>query len=171
MPSPAPIRQFSPVAALAHFALLFAILLAATRLLPDDRPLGLVLGVALFFGGSIALRRILTPEHERALRLLRRGRFAEAAAELERSYERLARRPWIDRWRWLVLLSPSRLGLRELALSNVALCRARLGDLVGARVAAERATAAFPGSPLARAALAVVERAETERRSEPAASS
>ena len=115
--------------------------------------------LAIFFG-AIALsliyriaRAVFTSDHRRGIKLLRPQKFAEGASCFEASYAAFQRRPWLDRFRWLLLGSASSMSYREMALCNAAFCYGQIGN--GARTTAlyEQALREFPDSGLAAASL------------------
>ena len=148
------IRPISWVAVLVQLALIcvFALLI---RVLFGVREPALV-----FLLGAIAhsviyrlTRLLLTPEHRRGIALFRAQRFSEAAPQFEASYAALGRRPWIDRFRLLLLGSGGSMSYREMALCNAAFAYSQVGD--GSRAVAlyEQALREFPDSALAASSL------------------
>jgi tetratricopeptide (TPR) repeat protein len=102
---------------------------------------------------SRIMRAMLIADHRRGVKLIRAGRYAEATPYFEASYNALVRRPWIDRYRWLLLGSASAMPYREMALCNAAFCYGQTGDGQRAIELYERALQEFPDSGLASASL------------------
>ncbi len=113
------------------------------------------------------LRAVFTGDHRRGVRLFRAMKFAEAAPYFEASYRAMVRRPWLDRYRWLLLGGASAMSYREMALCNAAFCYSQAGDGARATALYEQALAEFPHSSLATAALNLI-RSVTPPRAEPA---
>jgi hypothetical protein len=91
-----------------------------------------------------------------------RGRKWEAAIpHFESSYAFFSAHQWIDRFRSVILMSPSAASYREMALVNVAFCYSQLGHGTEAKSVYERALREFPGSPVASSALKLIESAES----------
>ena len=86
--------------------------------------------------------------------LLMRGRFAECIPHFTAAYESLAKRPWIDRYRFLTLLDASVYSYREITLCNIAFAHGQLGHGQEAVRWYKRAALEFPGSAIAETALA-----------------
>ena len=127
-------------------------------------------GIALVFGvheyslafllGALAhaiiyriARAVFTADHRRGIRLFRAKRFREAAPHFEASYAMLSRRPWLDRFRWLLLGSASSMSYREMALCNAAFCYGQFGDGSRAMALYEQVQQEFPDSGVAAASL------------------
>ena len=83
------------------------------------------------------------------MRLMRQGDWAGAIGFFDQSERFLAANAWLDRWRWLVLLSASALSYREMALFNIARCHTYMGHAGHARRAFIRFLEEAPASPLA----------------------
>jgi tetratricopeptide (TPR) repeat protein len=85
--------------------------------------------------------------------MVRRQNFADAVRHFERSFEFFEIRPWLDNYRAFLLLSPSSISYREMALANAGFCYSQIGDGVNARKYYERCLEMFPDSMLASTAL------------------
>ena len=68
------------------------------------------------------IRLTLTNHQRRGMALARDGQIDEAIPEFQRSYEFFSRYRWLDDWRYLALLSTSKVCYREMALLNMAYC-------------------------------------------------
>lgn len=125
--------------------------------------------VAVFFAAVThavlyrVLRASLTPDHRRGVRLFGAMKFAEAAPYFEASYRAMVRRPWLDRFRWLLLGGAGAMSYREMALCNAAFCYSQVGDGARATALYEQALAEFPHSSLATAALKMIRSVTTPR--------
>jgi hypothetical protein len=95
-------------------------------LLGSDRfPLSVVIGIAVYLVYSFGSRIILLADHKRGIACFDRGEFEEAITYFEKSYAFLTKYWWIDHFRPIVLMSPSGLPYREMALVNLAGCHTR----------------------------------------------
>jgi hypothetical protein len=92
--------------------------------------------------------------------LFRQERFADALPHFQRSYEFFTRHRWLDDWRFLTMLSSSRISYREMALLNVAFCYSQTGDGQRSRQCYQQALQEFPDSRMAQAALRMFEAAQ-----------
>ena len=102
------------------------------------------------------MRAVFTAEHRRGISLIRAKKFSEAAPHFEASYQALVRRPWIDRFRWLLLGSGGAISYREMALCNAAFCYSQSGDGTRATALYEQTLKEFPESSMATAALNMI---------------
>lgn len=109
----------------------------------------LVFAFATYFIYGAAARIILLPHHVRAMRLFRKKQLYEAIQAFQRSEHDLATRPWIDRHRWIVLMSASSISYLEMAMYNIASAQLQLGLESQARRSLAHFLEVAPGSPLA----------------------
>lgn len=87
---------------------------------------------------------------------MRQKQFEAAITCFENSYEFFCNKPWIDDYRSLVLVSPSRVSYREMALLNIAFCLGQLGRQAEAKEYYKRTLEEFPGSQIAHAGLTLL---------------
>lgn len=113
----------------------------------------LAVGAATYVLYSQICRRVVTKRARRGFRLMKQGAFSEAIAEYEAAYEFFSRHPWIDRFRYITLLSSSAYSYREAALCNIAFAYSQLGDGENAVKFYQRALREFPNCALAKTAL------------------
>ena len=73
--------------------------------------------------------------------------------EFERSYQFFTRHAWVDRWRYVALLTASRMSYREIALLNTAFCYSQIGDGKRSRDTYDQTLREFPDSQMAKTAL------------------
>jgi tetratricopeptide (TPR) repeat protein len=99
------------------------------------------------------MRVWLTAGFQRGVALLRASRFSDAAPVFEASHAALARRPWIDRFRFVLLGAASSMSYREMALCNAAFAYSQVGDGARAIQLYEQALREFPDSSLALSSL------------------
>ncbi len=106
---------------------------------------------------SISVRYLVPHNHRKGMALFRAGNYAQAVEEFEKSYDFFKRHPWIDRYRFLVLLSSSRISYTEMALLNIAYGYAQSGDGKQAKEYYEKTLMEFPDSGMAKSALQMLE--------------
>src|SRR5688572_13025657 len=70
-------------------------------------PNGIALGAAAYLAYSFGSRRLLLRDHRRGMRLVRNHNFEAAIPAFEKSYEFFRRYAWADRFRSVVMMSPS----------------------------------------------------------------
>jgi len=148
------IRSINWFAAMFQLLLIGAIALVILRVFQvRDAPLAFLLAAVCHYIYCHLMRNWLTKEHRGAVKLVRKSIFAEAANRFEANYRAMVARPWIDRFRWLLLGSASTMSYREMALCNAAFCYSQVGDGERAINLYEQALREFPGSGLAATSL------------------
>lgn len=110
-------------------------------------------GIITYLAGS-NLIQFLTIKHLRqALRDIKAGDFKAAIPKFHSSYNILNKYPWIDKYRYLILLSSSKISYREMALNNIAFCYCQIAEEEKAISLYNRMLAEYPDSTLAKTAL------------------
>lgn len=153
------VRQVAWVSFLPQIAVIAVLIFAAYRIVGER---GIAYGALIYLALSFCLRHFVARDHRRGMDQLQQKDFAGAMGSFEKSYAFLTARRWIDDWRYLALLSSSRISYREMALLNVAFCAAQLEDLTKAREFYERTLKEFPESEMAKASLRMLN-AETRQ--------
>lgn len=102
---------------------------------------------------SITSRGILANQHRKGIQEVRRGNFEKAITHFEKSYSFFKKHVLLDNWRYLFLLSSSRISYKEMALVNCAFCYSQLGEGIKAKEYYENALKEFPDSGMAKAGL------------------
>lgn len=134
----------------AHLVLIVAIAFLTASLSPAlGFANGLIFAFALYFAYLSVSRALLLVHHNRAMKLFRQGNFPAAIAAFAASERDLAARPWIDNWRWLVVLNASALSYREVALFNIGKAQDKLGLTNQARQTFTHLLEISPRSPVA----------------------
>jgi len=143
-------KQIAWVSVIPQILILLGLIVAADRL-NFDFPA--VAGSVAYLALSLLLRRLVAHQQRRGMRLLQMEQFAEAIPQFQASYDFFTKHQWIDRWRYVVLLSSSRITFREMALVNMAFCFGQMGDGKMARELYEKTLREFPDSKMASSAL------------------
>ena len=152
--SPPIFGQLSWVAALPQLAaLLLSIGIAAWL----GGPRAAILGLLAYLTYSIGSRLVIPRAHRAGIGLVRKRRFAEAIAKFQESFDFFERHSWIDQYRSVVLMSPSAMSYREMALANMAFCYGQIGDGQQCRAYYQRCLERFPESGLAISALRMLD--------------
>jgi tetratricopeptide (TPR) repeat protein len=102
---------------------------------------------------SFILRNSIPTDHRFGMALVKRNEFREAIPYFQKSYAYFSKHAWLDKFRFITLLSSSRMSYREMALNNIAFCYGQLGDEEKAKEYYSRTLTEFPGNELAKAAL------------------
>lgn len=148
------VRQISWPMAAAQVAALGALMLAGWLVVGSEN--GVVAGAFLYLLYSFGSRAVLLRRFRRGMRLLAMGRYQDAIQAFEDSEAFLARHAWIDRYRALTLMSPSKAGYHEMSLNNIAVSHLMLGNVATAKEYYERALREHPDSAMAKHALITI---------------
>lgn len=100
--------------------LFVSLLILVAALIGFSKPI--LTGTLTYLVIALVLRLLLTRHHRRGMYLAREYMFDEAIPEFQKSYEFFHRNPWLDWWRYALLLSASQTSYREMALLNMAYC-------------------------------------------------
>ena len=90
--------------------------------------LALLLAMLTYLIISFTLRFTIPHNHRKGILFFRAGKFEPAIDEFQKSYDFFTKHKWIDRYRYITLLSSSRISYLEMALMNIAVCCAQSGD-------------------------------------------
>lgn len=142
-------RLFSWTSAVVHASLIAGISLLFAQL---SVPWPVLWGALLFLVLANVLKRVLISDFHRGIVALNAKKYDEALPWLERSATFFQRYPWLDRYRYLLLLSSSALCYRELTLVNRAQCIGRTRSFEETEQAFKDILREFPESALARIA-------------------
>jgi tetratricopeptide (TPR) repeat protein len=151
---PATVRQTSWLLTLPQLAVEgLLILFVYVVFRPMSWTSAVIIGLGVYLIYSFAIQELLTKSHRTGIALVRRQLFDEAIHKFEESYQFFSAHEWIDRYRSLILMTPTTMNYREMALLNIAYCYNQLGKAREARNYYERTRKEFPRNELARKAL------------------
>ena len=159
MPSPVPaVREVAWISIVPQL-LIMAVLISTsyTVMTPHRIMPSVAVGAGTYLLYSQVCRRLVTRRIRRGFRLLKRNALAEAIAEYEKAYEFFSRHSWVDRFRYVTLLSSSAYSYRETALCSIAFAYSQMGDGANAAKFNRRALAEFPDCAVARTSLKGIE--------------
>jgi len=128
-------------------AIVFAVLAFGRNVNP------VIAGAFPLLAYSVISKVVVARLHRTGIRLVKRGEWDEAIPFFQQSYEFFSRHPWVDRFRAVAILSPSRISYREMALANIAFCHGQAGRGLESRQGYERTLVEFPNSILAQSAI------------------
>jgi len=113
----------------------------------------LLFGALTYLAISFSLRNLIPKDHRNGMKKVKNGNFKEAISDFEKSYEFFNKNEWIDKNRFLTLLSSSRISYKEMALNNIAFCYGQIGNGIKSKEFYERTLKEFPESAIAKAGL------------------
>lgn len=116
-----------------------------------------VFGPLTYLVLSYGLKKLLTNNHQKGINAIKKGNFKDAIPHFEKSVEHFDQNSWVDKYRFLTVLSSSRMTYREMSLCNIAFCYAQTGNGSKAIEYYELALKDYPNNILAKAALKFVD--------------
>jgi tetratricopeptide (TPR) repeat protein len=109
-----------------------------------------------FINGSLAylmlffiLRTQVAKSHRKGMQLVNQQKFIEAIPLFENSVDFFTKNSWVDKYRYLTLLSSSKMSNKEMGLCNIAICYSQTNNVQKAREYYERVVREFPENSLA----------------------
>ncbi|MDM1140015.1 MULTISPECIES: tetratricopeptide repeat protein [unclassified Empedobacter] len=105
---------------------------------------------------SFSVRGILTKNQKKGMEYIKQGNYAEAINEFQRSFDFFQKNEWIDKYRYLTLLTASKSSYREMALNNIAFSYSQMGNGQKAREYYEKTLQLFPENGMATSAINIL---------------
>jgi len=109
---------------------------------------------------SNALRYLIPKDHRQGMNLVKQKYFQEAIPCFKKSYEFFTRYSWVDKYRFLTLLSSSKMCYKEMALNNIAFCHGQVGEVDKAVEYYNRTLTEYPDNELAKAGMNLLKAGE-----------
>jgi tetratricopeptide (TPR) repeat protein len=147
------VRQIAWVSLFPQLIFMAAIILALSALKVSNP---IIVGAAIYLVLSFALRFLIAVSHRKGMVAFRNGDYASALPHFEASYNFFEKHKWLDKWRYLVLLSSSKISYKEMAMLNIAFCYSQLDKGAESKKAYEDTFSSFPNSEMAKAALNMI---------------
>lgn len=133
--------------------LFMAVLVALCSLAIHSFVMALEVAMMIYLAIFILLRTAIPHHHRKGISLLKTNHYLQAIEEFEKSYTFFTRHAWIDRWRYITLLSSSKISYTEMALLNIAFCYSQIDDGSKAKEYYEKTLKQFPKSEIAKTSL------------------
>ena len=114
----------------------------------------------LYVALSFTLRNVVAKQHREGIRLVKKQDYAGAILLFEASYSHFNENSWIDEYRYVTLLSSSRVCYREMALCNIAFCYSQIGEGKKAAEYYRQTLENYPENGVAQAGLRMLESAQ-----------
>ncbi len=136
--------------------LFMALLVAIFCLIIDPFVMALEVAMLVYLALSILLRTAIPHNHRKGISLSKANNYIQAIDEYEKSYIFFTKYTWIDKYRFITLLSSSKISYTEMALLNIAFCYSQIGDGNKAKEYYEKTLKQFPNSEIAKTSLQMI---------------
>jgi tetratricopeptide (TPR) repeat protein len=113
-------------------------------------------GAATYLVLSFGLRNFVAKDHRQGMKLVKQQKFVEAIPLFEKSVDFFTSNAWVDKYRFLTLLSPSKMTYKEMGLCNIAFCYSQTNNGQKAKEYYELTLNEFPENGLATAGLKMI---------------
>ena len=117
----------------------------------------LIWAAGIYIMLSFGLKYLFARNHRNGIFRLQKEEYEQAFGYFQKSHDFFAKHEWMDKFRYLTLLSASKMWYREMALVNMAFCRAMQGKGAEAKELYEETLKFFPENSIARTALKFME--------------
>ena len=111
------------------------------------------LGALSYLILSFSLKHLIPTNHKKGLKLSAQEKFVEAIEQHNMSVEFFTKNSWIDKFRFITLLSSSKMSYREMGLCNIAYCYAQIGQIEESKKYYQIVIKEFPENGIAKSAL------------------
>lgn len=108
---------------------------------------------------SMALRYFIPKSHREGIKFTKNNQFESAITEYKKSYEFFTKNNCIDQYRFLTLMSSSKMNYKEMALCNIAFCYSQLGNGAKSIEYYQKTVEEFPENQIAQSALKMLDSA------------
>lgn len=118
-------RQVNLISVILHFIIMAFVILA--YFLAGSREF-VIYGALTYLTISFTLRYFIPIDHRVGMRLVHKKEFRNAISYFKRSYAFFNKNLWIDKYRFVTLLSSSNMCYNEMALNNIAFCYSQVSE-------------------------------------------
>ncbi|KIC90670.1 tetratricopeptide repeat protein [Flavihumibacter solisilvae] len=115
------------------------------------------LGIVAYLVLSFVLRRLIPREHRLGMEQVKGKQYDSAISHFKSSYDHFTRYSWIDKYRFVTLLSSSSMCYREMALNNIAFCYGQINQGNESAYYYKKTIEEFPDNEIAKASLRLLE--------------
>lgn len=144
------VRQINWFFIIPHLFVLGAIIFTWNIFYPEESTL---LGTTTYLLISFSLRSFIPKNHRKGMKLVKSEEFKQAIPYFKKSYDFFKKNNWIDKYRFLTLLSSSRMKYQEMALVNIAFSYGQAGNGKKSKEYYTRTLKEFPQNGLAKTSL------------------
>ena len=113
------IKQISWISIILQLMTMGIIMLLWHLINPEK---AMLYGVLTYLAISLSLRNLIPRDHRNGMKKVKNENFKDAIFDFNKSYEFFDKNKWVDKYRFLTLLSSSRISYKEMALNNISFC-------------------------------------------------
>ena len=146
-------RQRDLVSIIPHLTIMGLLMFAYHQI---DSEEFIIYGALTYLVLSYGLKNFIPLNHRVGMRLVHKREFQNAIPYFEKSYDFFVKYAWLDKYRYLTLLSSSKMCYREMALTNIAFCYSQIEEGDKAIEYYSRTIAEYPDNEMAKAALNLI---------------
>lgn len=147
------VRQFSWISLIPQL-ILMGIIFYVYYLLKIGEPI--LIGTLTYLILSFGLRTLVARDHNQGMKFVKQQQFENAIPLFEKSVAFFTKYNWIDKFRFLTLLSSSKMTYKEMGLCNIAFCYSQTNNGQKAKEYYELTLKEFPENGLAIAGLKMI---------------
>lgn len=134
--------------------ILMGMLIFVCHLLKLSNPF--LFGALIYLILSFGLRTLFARDYRQGMKLVKQHQFENAIPFFEKSIAFFTRKAWVDKYRFLTLLSSSKMTYKEMGLCNIAFCYGQTNNGQKAKEFYEKALQEFPENGIATAGLNIL---------------
>ena len=139
-------------------SLITLIIVCVVFITPQKINHGVYLGASIFLLYSLSARQIIPRYHRRGIACLNSRNFGEALKLFELSKKFFEKYSWIDKYRSVVLMSPSVYSYHEMSMINIAFVCLEKDDVIKAEQYYREVTNLYPDNKIAVNTLKLIEK-------------
>ncbi|QCE42252.1 tetratricopeptide repeat protein [Psychroserpens sp. NJDZ02] len=144
------VRQTNWISIIPHLIIMGIIILIWHQINPEQ---AFLYGPLTYLLLSMILRYLIPKDHRNGIKKNHAGKFEEAILDFQKSYTYFKKHEWLDKYRFVTLLSASKMSYQEMALINIGFCYAQIGNGEKSKAYYEKTLQDFPNNGMAKAAL------------------
>lgn len=104
-----------------------------------------IIAVFVYFMLTLIARRLFFPAvMYKSIKLIKEGKFGQAIPLIQKTIDYYSKKPWIDKFRFLLLISSSKRTIREGSLCNLGYCYLQIGEIKRAKEIYQNVLAQYP---------------------------
>ena len=149
------VRQTAWLSVLPQFVFM-GLLVLLYSLIIESFLNALMVAMFTYLAISLTLKFSISHYHRKGISLFKAKEFKEAADQFEKSYRFFKKHQWIDKYRYITLLSSSRASYTEMALLNIAFANAQIGNGKIAKQYYQQCLSEFSDSEMAKTSLNMI---------------